>query len=106
MFLVRLIAAAALLGGSAAAQQPAPVQPPAPAQGPATATNGAPITVTGEMPEPEPKLVCKQTTTGTILRKQVCKTEAEWSRAGHNSEETLRALRDWQRVRCSFGMRC
>jgi hypothetical protein len=97
MFAVRLIAVGALLaGGPAVAQEPAP------------APEGAPSTVTGDKlkPEPKPKLVCKETTTGTVLRKRICLPKSEWARAEKDSGETLKAMRDWQRVRCGFGSIC
>ncbi len=96
MLFVRFAALIALLTGATAAQQPAPAPGPA----------GPTITVTGEEPQAEPKLVCKYTNTGTMLRKRICKSKAEWAKAEHDSEDALKAMRDWQRVRCGFGSGC
>jgi hypothetical protein len=83
-----------LLTGAVAAQQPAP--------GPV----GPTITVTGEEPQAEPKLVCKYSSTGTMLRKRICKSKADWAKAEQDSEQALKEMRDWQRVRCGFGTGC
>lgn len=89
-----VVLAASSLGAAAAAQGPteAPEQPP--------------ITVTGEKIPADEKMVCKQTTTGTMIRKRICMTEDQWSTAQTNSEDQLKSLREWQRVRCSFGTKC
>jgi len=99
MLLFRFLAATALLSGASIAQEPAPGGAPSPEV-------AEPITVTGEIPQPEPKLVCKYSSTGTMLRKRVCKPQAEWAKAEQDSEQQMKDLRDWQRVRCNYGMSC
>jgi hypothetical protein len=90
-----LLAIVATAGSAAVAQQ----APPAPAE--------PPIVVTGEKPPPPAeKMVCKLTDTGTMLKKRICLPKSEWSIIESNSEETLKQLRDWQRVRCNYGTRC
>jgi hypothetical protein len=88
------LAAIAIAGSPASAQQFA-VDPA-----------GAPILVYGPKQPAEEEVVCKYTSTGTMFRKQVCRPASEWTKAEAKSEDTLRAMRDWQRIRCSFGTRC
>jgi hypothetical protein len=88
-----IIAAAA---GSAAVAQQAPPPPPQP-----------PITVTGQRAVPDPdKPVCKRVDTGSLIPRKVCMPAAEWARAQSNVDGEMRAMRDWQRVRCNMGTRC
>ena len=96
MLVTHLIAAAALPAATLAAAQQAP--PPEPV-GPA-------ITVETEKVAADEKVVCKFTTTGTMMRKRICMPQSEWKKAEANSADALKGLRDWQRVRCSMGTRC
>ena len=90
---VRFIIAAA--AGTTAVAQPAP---PPPAQ--------PPITVTGQaVPDPD-KPVCKYVDTGSLIPKKVCMPASEWARAQRNTDDEMRSMRDWQRVRCNMGTRC
>ncbi|HYC63778.1 MAG TPA: hypothetical protein VEC14_03520 [Reyranellaceae bacterium] len=94
MIVTRVIAAiAAAAAAPAIAQQP-PAQP-----------EPEPITVTGEKPADE-KLVCKMTDTGSMMRKRVCLPKSEWAKLEADSQDNLKTLREWQRVRCNFGSIC
>ena len=65
-----------------------------------------PITVTGEKPTPVDKTVCKQVSTGTSIPKRICMPKSEWAKVEQRSDDSLRAMRDWQRVRCNYGSTC
>ena len=93
MSVTHLIAAIAAVGNAAIVQAAPPaVQPP--------------IVVEGTKQAAVEKTVCKLTSTGTMLKKRICMGESDWARVEANTEGTLKSLRDWQRVRCNFGMRC
>ena len=96
MLVARFFAIAVLLTGAAAAQQSGAAADPA----------GPTITVKGETSKTEPKLVCKYSSTGTMLRKRVCKSKSDWAKTEQDSEDALKAMRDLQRVRCGFGTSC
>ena len=91
---VPLFLAVLLAAGSAAAQN----APPPPAE--------PPIVVTGDKQTPEQKPVCKLISTGTMFPKRVCMTKAEWADVETDAEDAMKQMREWQRVRCSFGLRC
>jgi hypothetical protein len=65
-----------------------------------------PITVTGELPASVDKTLCKQMSTGTSIPKRICMPKSEWAKVEQRSDDSLRAMRDWQRVRCNFGSTC
>ena len=65
-----------------------------------------PITVTGELPASVDKTVCKSMSTGTSIPKRICMPKSEWAKVEQRSDDSLRAMRDWQRVRCNFGSTC
>jgi len=71
---------------------PAPVQPP--------------IVVTGDKQAPQQKPVCKLVSTGTMFPKRVCMSKAEWANLESDAEDTMKQMRDWQRVRCNYGSTC
>lgn len=95
MRIVRFIAAAAA-SSAAVAQQATPV-PPASQQ---------PITVTGQAVPDEDKPVCKFVETGSLIPKKVCMTKSEWARTERNNDDSMKTMRDWQRVRCNMGTTC
>jgi hypothetical protein len=95
MRVVRFIIAAAASSAAVAQQSP----PPAPAAQP-------PITVTGQAVPDEDKPVCKFVETGSLIAKKVCMPKSEWARAEHNTDDEMRSMRDWQRVRCNMGTTC
>jgi hypothetical protein len=65
-----------------------------------------PITVTGELPATVDKTICKQMSTGTSIPKRICMPKSEWAKVEQRSDNSLRAMRDWQRVRCNYGSTC
>jgi hypothetical protein len=65
-----------------------------------------PITVTGEKPAPVDKTLCKLMSTGTSIPKRICLPKSEWAKVSQRSDDSLRAMRDWQRVRCNYGSTC
>ena len=66
-----------------------------------------PIVVVGTKPAAgAEKTVCKFTSTGTMIKKRICMVESDWAQVEANTDGALESLRDWQRVRCNFGMRC
>jgi len=65
-----------------------------------------PITVTGDKIPPADKMVCKLTNTGTSIPKRICLPKSEWARAEQSTDNTLREMRNFQRVRCNFGSTC
>lgn len=91
-------AIASLAFGTAAVGQQAATPPPQQQQ---------PINVTGEKPAPpQQKLVCKNESTGSLIPKRVCMTAAEWKKAEDNASGQMQEMRDWQRIRCSYGTNC
>ena len=70
-----------------------------------TAAN-PPITVTGELPPTVDKTICKQMSTGTSIPKRICLPRSEWAKVSQRSDDSLRSMRDWQRVRCNYGSTC
>ena len=65
-----------------------------------------PITVTGEKPAAVDKTVCKSMSTGSSIPKRICMPRSEWAKVSERSDDSLRAMRDWQRVRCNYGSTC
>ena len=95
MFVTHLMTAAVFSAATLAAAQEAPPAPDAPT-----------ITVEGEKAAADEKVVCKFTSTGTMMRTRICMPQSEWKKAEASSADALKGLRDWQRVRCSMGTRC
>jgi hypothetical protein len=91
--IVRFIIAAA--ASSAAVAQQAPPAPP---------VSQPPITVTGQNDADKP--VCKYVDTGSLIPRKVCMPKSEWARAQRNTDDEMRSMRDWQRVRCNMGTNC
>jgi hypothetical protein len=41
-----------------------------------------------------------------LIAKKVCMPKSEWARAEHNTDDSMKTMRDWQRVRCNMGTTC
>ena len=93
MRIVQFIIAAAASSAAMAQQSPAPAAQP-------------PITVTGQAVPDEDKPVCKLVETGSLIARKVCLPKSEWARAEHNTDDSMKTMRDWQRVRCNMGTTC
>ena len=95
MFVTRITCLIAIIASTSAMAQQAQQE-----------TQIPPATVTGEKPAPVDKMICKLTSTGTSIPKRICLPKSEWAKTSERSDDALRAMRDWQRVRCNFGSTC